>query len=77
LQAGQALLEVAVSPLSDGVAVAVELRRELEVGGMVLRGGSQDDPAAEDQGLGRGAGADQGLEAGPLRVGQANDFREG
>jgi hypothetical protein len=39
LQAAEALLEVAVSPFSDGVAVAVELRGDLEIGRMVLRGG--------------------------------------
>ena len=76
LQAGEAVPEVAVSPLGDGVAVAGELRGDLEVGGTIVGGGPQDDPATEDQGLGRGAGADQGLQAGPLRPGQANDFRE-
>src|SRR5258708_677637 len=52
LQAREALLEVALSPGPDGVPIAEELRGDLEVGGMIVGGGPQDDPAAEGQGLG-------------------------
>jgi hypothetical protein len=40
LQADEAVLEITVSPRSDGVAVAMELRGDLEIGRMILRGGA-------------------------------------
>jgi len=39
LAAGQAVLEIAVSPESDGVAIAGELGGDLEIGGIVAVGG--------------------------------------
>jgi hypothetical protein len=44
------------------VAITVEFGSDLLVGGAVGLSGAQDDAAAEDQRLGRGAGADEGLQ---------------
>ena len=52
----------AFAPLADGVAVAVQFGGDVLVGRVVRLGGAQDDAAAEGQGLGRGAGADEGFE---------------
>jgi hypothetical protein len=62
LQARETTGGKAFAPLADGVSVAVEFGGDGLVGGSVLRGGAEDDAAAEDQGLGRGAGAEKGFE---------------
>jgi hypothetical protein len=61
LQASETVGDEALAPLSDGVAVAVEFVRELLIGKAVGGRRAQDESAAEDQSLGRGAGADQGV----------------
>jgi hypothetical protein len=63
LQAGEALFEEAVAPVTDGVTVAVEFGSDLQVGRLVGVGGAQDNAAAEGQGLRCGAGAHEGAEA--------------
>src|SRR5262249_45543573 len=50
LQAVQAQNGEAFAPLADGVAVAVEFGGDDLVGGLV-RGGAEDEPAAEGEGL--------------------------
>jgi hypothetical protein len=54
------------------VAIAAELGGDLEVGGLVLVGGPQDQTAAKDQGLRRGTGTHQGFQPGPLGIGQVD-----
>jgi hypothetical protein len=44
------------------MAVAVQFRSDLLVAGLIGVGGAEDEPAAKDQGLWRGASADQDLE---------------
>jgi hypothetical protein len=62
LQTGETAGDEAFPPLADCVAVAVEFVRELLVGKAVRRRRAEDEPAAEDQGLRRGTGADQGVQ---------------
>jgi len=71
------VLEEAFAPLPDGVAVAVQLGGDELVGGFVALGGAQDDAAAEDEGLGGGAGADESLKFGAEFVGQFDGRSEG
>jgi hypothetical protein len=52
----------AFPPLADGMPVAIQLFRKLLVGGVVVGGGVEDEAAAERQGLGRRAGAGEGME---------------
>ena len=59
------------------MAVAAQFGGDLLVGGLVVVGGAQDDAAAEDQSLGRGAGADEGLELVAEFVGQFDGRAEG
>src|SRR4051794_10876341 len=61
LKPSQAALDEALAPPRDGVAVAVQFGGDDLVGGVVVLGGAQDDATARDKGLGRGAGADEGL----------------
>ena len=61
MQAGETAGDKAFPPLADRVAVAVEFVRELLVGEAVRRR-AEDEPAAEDQGLRRGTGADQSVQ---------------
>jgi hypothetical protein len=59
------------------VAVTVHLGGNVLIGRVVRSGGAQDDAAAEDKSLGRGAGADEGFELG-LEFGlQFDDGSEG
>jgi len=58
------MLDEALAPLTDGVAVTAHLAGNVLIGRAVRSGGAQDDAAAEDEGLGRGAGADEGFELG-------------
>jgi hypothetical protein len=62
LQALKAVGDKTLAPLADGVAVARQLVGDLLVGGPVVACGGEDKAAAEGQGLGRGAGADEGFE---------------
>lgn len=62
LQAGGPLGREAFTPQADGVAVAVQLVRDLLVGGSILVGGAQDEATTEDEGLRGRACADEGLE---------------
>jgi hypothetical protein len=64
------VLEIAVSPESDGVAIAGELGGDLEIGGIVAVGGPEDQAAAKDEGLRRGTGPHQGFESSPVRFGE-------
>jgi hypothetical protein len=68
--------QIAVSPDPDGVALTVELSGDLKVGGMIVVGGSENQPAPEGQGLGRGTRSNQGLQLGVLSVRQRNTLRE-
>jgi hypothetical protein len=52
------------------MAVATELGGDLEIGGVVVVGGPEDDAAAKGQGLRCGTGPHQGFEAVPLWFGQ-------
>jgi hypothetical protein len=52
----------AFPPLADGMPVTIQLFGKLLVGGVVAGGGEEDEAAAERQGLGRRAGAGEGME---------------
>jgi hypothetical protein len=60
--------QIAISPGGDGVAIAMELGGDLEVGGPVFGGGPEDQPAAERQCLRCRTGTNQSLELGALGV---------
>jgi hypothetical protein len=77
LEPGQAAGQIAPAPGGDGVAIAVELGGDLEVGGLVPGGGPEDQPAAERQGLGSGPGSNQALELGALSAREGDRLREG
>jgi hypothetical protein len=72
LKASQSVLEIAVSPESGGVAIAGELGGDLEVGGVVLVSGPEDQSAAKDQGLRCGTSPHQGFEPSPVRFGEVD-----
>ena len=63
LQAFQAAGDEALAPLADGVAVAGEFVGDGLVGRLLGGTGAEDEAAAEGEGLGRSAGADEGLQA--------------
>jgi hypothetical protein len=71
------MLDKAFTPHSDGVAVATQERGDVLVGRVVVSGGAQDDAATENKSLGRGAGADDGLELGAEFGLQFDDGSEG
>jgi hypothetical protein len=77
LQAFQALGNEAFAPAADGVAIEAKLGGNFLVGWVVRLSRAQEDTAAENQGLGRGAGADQGFELGAKFVWQLDDRAEG
>ena len=62
MQAIQAVSGEAFPPLADGVAVTSQFVGELLVGRPVVACGQEDKAAAEGEGLGRGASADEGFE---------------
>lgn len=62
MQAGQAGRGEAFTPQADGMAIAAEVRGDLLIMGPVVIGSAQDKPAAKDEGVGRGACADEGLQ---------------
>src|SRR5580692_8698190 len=64
LKTDQALSQIAVPPKRHGVAITPELGGDLKVGGLVRVGGSENQPASEDQGLRCGTGSNQPLELG-------------
>jgi hypothetical protein len=66
--------QIAVSPRRDGVAIAVELRGDLEVGGTIFVGSSKDQATAKSQGLRCGTGSNQAVELGTLGFGQRDRF---
>ena len=77
LEPRQTVGQIAVSPAPDGVAIAVELGGDWEVGGLVMVGGSEDQQAAEGQGLGCRTGSHQALELSALSFRQRDHLREG
>ena len=77
LESLQAFCDEAFAPLADGMAVTVQLGGDVLVGRVVRCGGPQDDATAEDQGLRRGAGADEGFESAAQRGIQVDDRGEG
>src|SRR3954452_18020379 len=70
LKSIQTMIEEALTPQTDGMAGTVQFGGGLLVGRVVRLCGTQDDAAAQDEGLGRGAGADEGLEPGAKFVNQ-------
>jgi hypothetical protein len=54
----------------------MELDSDLKIGGMILFGGSENQPAPENQGLWSGTRSNQGLQLSALNVRQRNSFRE-
>jgi hypothetical protein len=64
LEAAEPWGDEAFAPLADGMAVAAEFVGDLEIGRLLGIGGAQDQPAAEDQGLGGGTGPQQAFQAG-------------
>src|SRR5262245_45583423 len=62
LKAHKALGDETLAPEAGGVAVAAESGGDLKGGGLVGAGGTQDEATAQDQGLGSGTGAAEGLE---------------
>ena len=69
--------QIALTPGGDGVPIAAEFGGDLEVGGLILSGGPEDQAAAEHQGLGGRAGSNQSLELGALSVREGDRLREG
>src|SRR5262245_53950501 len=61
LQAFKAPGNEAFAPATGGVAIAAKFGGNFLVGGVVRLSGAQDDTATENQGLGSGAGPDQGF----------------
>jgi len=66
LKAGQSVDHVAFTPLTHGVAVAVEGVGYLSVGRLLGLCGHQDDPTTKDQRLRRGSRADERVECSAL-----------
>jgi hypothetical protein len=66
LEAGEAVLGVATPPQRDGVPRGAQLAGDPDVGGVIRPGGAEDDADPSGQGLGRRAGAREGLELPPL-----------
>ena len=62
MEAGQAVNNIAFSPLTHGVAIAVEGIGHLLVGRLLGLRGNQDDPTPQRQRLRRGTRANQGGE---------------
>jgi hypothetical protein len=77
LKPRQTVNQIAASPGRDGVAIAVEFRGDLEIGGPIVVSSSKDQATAEGQGLGRGTGPDQALEFGTLGVRQRDGLGKG
>lgn len=76
LEPRQTLGQIANSPAPDGVAITVELGGDLKVGGLVFVGRSEDQLAAEGQGLWCRTGSNQALELSVLSVRQRDRLRE-
>ena len=64
LQAVEPVRQITLTPPTHRMTFAGHLRGDLEIRGAVWRGGSQDQPTAEGQSLGRGMGANQRLQTG-------------
>src|ERR1700733_6946975 len=62
LKAGESVLQIARSPKNHGVATTVELVGDLQIGGLIRAGQSQDQSATENQSLRRGVGSGQNLQ---------------
>ena len=73
MQASEAVGGEAFPPLSDRVAVAVEFVGQLLISEAVS-GRAEDEAAAEDQGLWRRAGADEGVQL-LLKFGRQHESR--
>jgi hypothetical protein len=71
------MLEEALTPLADGVAIAPQFSGDLEVGRVVVSGGAQDDAAAESESLGGGTRPSKGFELGAKFVSQFDGRSEG
>jgi hypothetical protein len=76
LQTSQSFFQVAVSPEGHGVAITIELGGDLKIGGLILVGRTENQPATEDQGLWSGTRSNQGLQLSALQARQRNNFRE-
>jgi hypothetical protein len=63
LKAGESVLQIARSPKNHSVATAVELVGDLQIGGLIGAGQSQDQSATENQSLRRGVCSGQNLQA--------------
>jgi hypothetical protein len=70
------VFEIAVSPHPKGVAITPELGGDLEVGGLILVGGPEDQAATKDECLRRGTGSHPGLQPGSLGISQVDALRE-
>jgi hypothetical protein len=77
LQALKSLGDKPLTPAADGVAIAPKFDSNFLVGWVVRLSRGQDDTAAENQGLGSGAGTDQGLQFDAKLFLQFNDGAEG
>jgi hypothetical protein len=77
LQAFKAPGNEAFAPAADGVTIAAKFAGHFLVGRVVPLGRAQDDTAAENQGLGRGAGTDQGFQLAAKLVLKFDDRAEG
>ena len=73
----QTVDQIAASPGRDGVAIAVEFRGDLEIGGPIVVGSAKDQTTAKGQGLGRGTGPYEALELGTLGVRQSDGLGKG
>src|SRR4051794_33792514 len=70
LKSSQTMLGEAFAPLPDRVAVTVQHRGDLLVGGAVVCGGKQDDAAAEGERLRGGTRPSEGFQLAAEFVGQ-------
>ena len=66
LQAREALPKVAAPPYGDRVAIAIQFRRDVQIGRAIRVSSPQDHPNAKRKGLGCRTGTDQRLQLFPL-----------
>jgi hypothetical protein len=77
LQARETVIEKAVAPQSDGMAITVQRGGDLAVGRLVWLCRSEDKATAQSQSLGSGSGSAQPLELGAGVCGENDGACEG
>jgi hypothetical protein len=77
LQASETVVEEAIAPQSDRMAIAVQLGSDLTVGRLVRLRRPEDEATAQDQSLGSCGGPGQPLELAPGVRGESDRASEG